>query len=127
MVDPPFSLTQDETKAVDTVKKSGKSTVSHPTVNPEAAEEPLSDCTEDLDMTYVSETDLDITEVETLPYTKMPDHPASEGQGSGPFRHRGGLMSTDVEAGKTHEPPQTAADAVEDNDALRLVREIFFT
>ncbi|CAI5664427.1 unnamed protein product [Oreochromis niloticus] len=103
-------------KAVDTVKKMGKSTNSQLTANPVAAEESPSDCTEDLDMTYVSETDLDITEVETLLYTSSPQQQTPEGQRSGTVEN--------VEAGKTNEPPQTAA---EDSDALRLVREIFFS
>lgn len=94
----------------------GKSTNSQLTANPVAAEESPSDCTEDLDMTYVSETDLDITEVETLLYTSSPQQQTPEGQRSGTVEN--------VEAGKTNEPPQTAA---EDSDALRLVREIFFS
>lgn len=107
---------QGKQKAVDTVKKMGKSTNSQLAANPVAAEESPSDCTEDLDMTYVSESDLDITKVETLPYTSSPQHQTSE------RRHSGTVE--DVEAGKTREPPQTAA---EDSDALRLVREIFFS
>ncbi|CAI5664426.1 cell cycle regulator of non-homologous end joining [Oreochromis niloticus] len=107
---------QGKQKAVDTVKKMGKSTNSQLTANPVAAEESPSDCTEDLDMTYVSETDLDITEVETLLYTSSPQQQTPEGQRSGTVEN--------VEAGKTNEPPQTAA---EDSDALRLVREIFFS
>lgn len=116
LLDLPFSHTQGKQKAVDTVKKMGKSTNSQLTANPIAAEESPSDCTEDLDMTYVSESDLDITAVETLPYTSSPQHQTSE------RRHSGTVE--DVEAGKTREPPQTAA---EDSDALRLVREIFFS
>lgn len=116
LLDLPFSHTQGKQKAVDTVKKMGKSTNSQLTVNPVAAEESPSDCTEDLDLTYVSESDLDITAVETLPYTSSRQHQTSE------RRHSGTVE--DLEAGKTHESPQTAA---EDSDALRLVREFFFS
>ncbi|XP_041652698.1 uncharacterized protein si:ch211-127m7.2 [Cheilinus undulatus] len=82
----------------------------------EVLQDESSDCSDAQDMTYVSETDLDITEVETLPYTGNMQHPGPEGQRPEPDQ-----TLTKVE--HTQKP----ADAAEDDDALRLVREIFFT
>ncbi|KAM6937441.1 uncharacterized protein FYW49_021208 [Xenentodon cancila] len=92
----------------------------------EILEEELSDCCDDdLEMTYISETDLDITEVETLPYTKSPQHPGSDGGSPGRAQNDCGLKNIDVEAerGKM----QTPADPAAEDEALQLVREIFFT
>lgn len=93
----------------------------------EVLEEESSDCGDALDTTYVSETDLDITEVETLPYTKSPQHQGPEGQTSGPVQDHGGVMNVELEAEKREACPQMKADAAEEDDSLRLVREIFFT
>ncbi|XP_037624475.1 uncharacterized protein si:ch211-127m7.2 [Sebastes umbrosus] len=91
-------------------------------------EEESSDCGDALESTYVSETDLDITEVETVPYTKSPQHQVPEGQRSGPIRDHGGLVNGGLEAEEKEEHSQMPAEAAEeDDDALRLVREIFFT
>lgn len=99
-------------------------TVKPPT---ETIVEESSDCgADDMESTYVSETDLDITELETVPYTDHLQHPAPapEGQRSGAVQDHGRLMNTDVETEKVKEP---ADGAEEEDDALRLVREIFFT
>ncbi|XP_068579508.1 cell cycle regulator of non-homologous end joining [Cebidichthys violaceus] len=77
-------------------------------------EEESSDCGDVLETTYVSETDMDITEVETVPYTNR----------SGPEQDRGGLVKVGLEAEEKEEHSQVPA---EEDDALRLVREIFFT
>ncbi|XP_075998403.1 uncharacterized protein LOC142992027 [Genypterus blacodes] len=75
------------------------------------------------DLTYVSETDLDITEVETLPYTSEPDQQA-EGQRSGPCQDHSRMLNPVLEAEQSKEPSQMPA---EEDDAFRLVREIFFS
>ncbi|XP_035801607.2 uncharacterized protein si:ch211-127m7.2 [Amphiprion ocellaris] len=106
---------QVEQKPVDTIKKKRKPVISHMTAKRGNLEEESSDGGDDLDMTYVSETDLDITEVETVPYTTSPHHAGSEGQRSEPVQDH-----VDLEAEKRKEQPQ-------EDDALRLVREIFFT
>lgn len=79
-----------------------------------------------LETTYVSETDLDITEVETLTYN-IPQHQGPESQRSGPVQDHSAVTKDEQETEKREECPQTEADAVEKDDALRLVREIFFT
>ncbi|XP_022069404.2 cell cycle regulator of non-homologous end joining [Acanthochromis polyacanthus] len=106
---------QVEQKAVDTVKKKRKPAISHMTAKRGHLKEESSDGGDDPDMTYVSETDLDITEVEMVPYTTSPQHPGSTGQRSEPVQDH-----TDLDAEKRKEQPQ-------EDDALRLVREIFFT
>lgn len=78
-------------------------------------EEKPSDRGDDLDMTCVSETD---AEVETLPYTKSPLHYGSEGQRSPSVHDFAVPVQGDVKAEKGKE---------KEDDALRLVREIFFT
>lgn len=91
----------------------------------ETLQEESSDCGDATGTTYVSETDLDITEVETVPYTESPPcHRVPEGQRSGPVRDHGDLVNVGPEAQeeKKEEHLQTQAD-----DPLRLVREIFFT
>lgn len=93
----------------------------------EVLEKESSDGDDALETTYVSETDLDITEVETLPYTKSPQHQGPESQRSGPVQDHSGVTKGQLEAEKREERPQIIADAAEDDDALRLVREIFFT
>ncbi|XP_024136547.1 cell cycle regulator of non-homologous end joining isoform X2 [Oryzias melastigma] len=67
----------------------------------------------DPETTCVSETDLDITEVETLPYTRRPEAPRS-----------GTVRNTDVEAEGKEEKP---TDEHQEDEALQLVRDIFFT
>ncbi len=100
-----------------------------------ASEEESSDCGADQDATYVSETDLDITEVETVPYAKSPRRQGPEGRRSGPHQDHGGPANVGLEAEKKEEHSQVpeaaaaaaAAEEEEEDDALRLVREIFFT
>lgn len=120
-----------EDKAVDTtVKTKVDPAPSKTAVKPrtEALEEESTDCGDaEEDMTYVSETDLDITEVQTLPYTKSPQHQDPEVQRSGRAQDNGGLINVELEAEKKEEHTHMPADAAEEDDALRLVREIFFT
>lgn len=68
--------------------------------------------------TYVSESDLDITEVETLPYTESPQCQGHEGQRSGPVQNQ---------RAEKEEQTHLAAEQDNDDDPFRLVREIFFT
>ncbi|XP_070687264.1 cell cycle regulator of non-homologous end joining [Pempheris klunzingeri] len=119
-----------EDEAVDTTVKmredpaASKTTAKRLT---EALEEEPSDCSDAQETTYVSETDLDITEVGTVPYTKSPQQQGPEAQGSGPARDRGSLGNVELEAEMKEEHSQTPADAAKEDDAFQLVREIFFT
>lgn len=72
------------------------------------------------DTTYVSETDLDITELETLPYASSPPQQKSVGQRSGAVQDHSDLLDVEKEGNV-----QTAKE--EDEDSLQLVREIFFS
>lgn len=112
--------TQVEDKAVEMDLNMEDKPAKSQTV-PEALEESSLD-SDAQDMTYVSETDLDITEVETVPYTSEPDQ-QSEGQRSGPAQDPRSVLNTVLEAEKSEEPSQMPA---EEDDAFRLVREIFF-
>lgn len=86
-------------------------------------EEESSDCCDDLQMAYISETDLDITEVETVPYTRSPQHPEPEGERSASAQGHCEPNHSNLKAEKESEQLHTAAE----DDALQLVREIFFT
>lgn len=90
----------------------------------EASGEDSSDRDDALETTYVSETDLDVTELETLPYTKSPQDQGRESERTGAVQDHSDVTKGQPEV-ETHS--QTKADAAEDDDALRLVREIFFT
>lgn len=85
-----------------------------------------SECSEAQEAAYVSETDLDVSEMETLPYTKSPTHQAPSGQTSEPLQAQAAGRNVGLEAERRTENPQTAAEE-EEEDALQLVREIFFT
>lgn len=76
------------------------------------------------DTTYVSETDLDITELETLPYASSDLQQKPVVQRSRPGQDSDDLL--DVEK-KKEGKAQMAADAEEDEDGLQLVRKIFFS
>ncbi|AWP08584.1 putative modulator of retrovirus infection -like isoform 2 [Scophthalmus maximus] len=84
--------------------------------------EESSDCGDAQETTYISETDLDTTEVETVAHAESRPRRAPEGQMSGPVQD-----PAKPEPEKREEPPQTSADVAEEDDDLRLVREIFFT
>ncbi|KAK2917936.1 hypothetical protein Q8A73_004682 [Channa argus] len=87
----------------------------------DALEEECSDGDDVLETTNVSETDLDITEVETLPYTKSPQHEGPEDQRSGQVQDHSNLMNVEVETVKRQEHSQMKADAAkEEDDALKL-------
>ena len=91
----------------------------------ESLEEGSSDCTDAQEATYISETDLDITDVETLPVTESQ---GLRGQRSGPVQDPGGLVNAELDSDKRVERSQTPADAAQqEDDGLQLVREIFFT
>ncbi|KAM9351832.1 uncharacterized protein ABDE67_006680 [Symphorus nematophorus] len=120
-----------EHKAADTaVEMKEDAAASKTAVKPgtDALEEESTDCGDaEEEMTYVSETDLDITEVETLPYTRSPRRQDPEGPRSGLARDHSGVMNVGLEAEKKEEHSRMPADAAEEDDSLRLVREIFFT
>lgn len=90
----------------------------------ETLEEESLDCDDAQEATYVSETDLDITEVQTVPYTDIPQHQGSEGQRSEPVQDHGSLVSAGLQVERREAHSQMPED---EDDALRLVREIFFT
>ncbi|CAN9499228.1 unnamed protein product [Ophioblennius macclurei] len=115
---------QDEEKPKDTPQKKDEPIILQRAAKLVTSDE-TTDCSEDLDETCVSETDLDITEQETLPYAESGHHAGSKGRGSEPDQDRGQL--TNLETEKIKEQSQTSAGAAEDDDAIRLVREIFFT
>ncbi|XP_034735039.1 uncharacterized protein si:ch211-127m7.2 isoform X2 [Etheostoma cragini] len=87
-------------------------------------EEESSDCNDAPEKTYVSETDSDITEVETVPYTRSPQHQGPGGQRSASVKDHAGLVNVGLDAEVKEEHSQMQA---EEDDAMRLVREIFFT
>uniref|UniRef100_UPI0037E7FB8A uncharacterized protein n=1 Tax=Semicossyphus pulcher TaxID=241346 RepID=UPI0037E7FB8A len=104
---------KDEDKAEDSTREIREKPATSKTLT-EALQEDSFDCSDAQEMTYVSETDVDITEVETVPYTRSSQHQVPEGQRSGP------------ETKKEHsQKPANAAE--EEDDALCLVRQIFFT
>ncbi|XP_049430304.1 uncharacterized protein si:ch211-127m7.2 isoform X2 [Epinephelus fuscoguttatus] len=116
-----------EDKAAGTVVKMKENPAASKAIpKPVTVVEESSDFGDDLDMTYVSETDLDITEVETLPYTTSPQTEGPKGQRSGPVQDGCGLVNVGLEAEEKRERSQMPTEAAED-DSLRLVREIFFT
>ncbi|TKS73357.1 hypothetical protein D9C73_007435 [Collichthys lucidus] len=87
--------------------------------------EESSDCCDAPEKTHVSETDSDITEVETVPYINSSQQQGPEGQRSGPLQEHGDLMKAGLDAEKKEK--HIPVDATEEDDPLRLVREIFFT
>ncbi|XP_056273090.1 uncharacterized protein si:ch211-127m7.2 isoform X1 [Pseudoliparis swirei] len=117
-------LQVEDQAAASTVNLRGNSATSKERAKLLTLEEEPSDCEDALEMTYVSETDTDITEVQTVPYTHSPLHQGPEGQRSGPEQDRGGLVSIGLEAEEKEEHSQLPA---EEDDSLRLVRDFFFT
>ncbi|KAM7396599.1 hypothetical protein PAMP_019632 [Pampus punctatissimus] len=120
---------QVEDKTGDTTVKMRRKTATSKTISKpvtEALKEESSDCGDAQESMYVSETDLDITEVQTVPYTEIPQHQGSQGQRSEPVQEHSSLVNVGLQAEKRETHSQMPEDAVED-DALRLVREIFFT
>lgn len=76
---------------------------------------------------YVSETDLDVSEMKTLPYTKSPTRQEPRGQMSEALQAQAAGMNVGLEPeGRKQNSLQIAEDE-EEEDALQLVREIFFT
>ncbi|KAM9854160.1 uncharacterized protein ACBR49_002782 [Aulostomus maculatus] len=76
-------------------------------------------------LTYVSESDLDVTEAATLPYTESSPDQGCEGQRSIEDDSRP-LINAGLHAEKQDVPGDEAKDK-DDDEALQLVREIFFT
>lgn len=73
------------------------------------------------DTTYVSETDMDIAELETVPYTSSPPQQKPVSHWAGPVQDRNELLNVEQE-----EERNAKTMAKEDEDGLQLVREIFF-
>lgn len=76
------------------------------------------------DTTYVSETDLDITDLETLPYASSPLQQKPVVQRSGPVQDSNDLQDVELEKEGN---AQMAAEAEDEEYGLQLVREIFFS
>lgn len=115
-----FSLTQAEESGL--VKGKEKCSTSKKTDQQGMEEGQSSDHSPAQDTTYVSETDLDITELETLQYNSSPPQQKTVGQRSGPVQDHSDLPDVELEKEGN---VQTAAE--EDEDGLQLVREIFFS
>lgn len=91
-------------------------------------EEESTDSSDAQETAYVSETDLDTTELETVPYTKSPQHHGPEGQRSSLVQDHDGHLNDGLEDKRKEEHLQMPAEGEEeDDDALQLVREIFFS
>ncbi|XP_054475794.1 uncharacterized protein si:ch211-127m7.2 [Anoplopoma fimbria] len=123
----PADLKVEDKAAATTVKMRENPSTSRKRAKLVTLEEESSDCDDALETTYVSETDVDITEVETVAYTNSPQHQGPKGQRSGPEQGNGGLVNIGLGAEEKEEHSQTPVKAAEEDDALRLVREIFFT
>lgn len=91
--------------------------------------EESTDSSDTQETAYVSETDLDTTELETVSYTKSPQHHGPEGQRSLLVQDHDGLLNEGLEDKRKEEHSQMPAEEEEedDDDALQLVREIFFS
>ena len=76
------------------------------------------------DTTDVSETDMDITEQETVPYSRSPHQEASV-----LVEDPSALLNVGLEAERKEESPRMPAGREEedDDDGFQLVREIFFS
>lgn len=93
-----FSLKQAEESAADTTVKIKKKCFTSENTAKLVMEEGQSlDRSLVDDSTYVSETDLDITELETLPYTSSPLQPKPVGQKSGPVQDCDDLLHVELE------------------------------
>lgn len=117
-----FSLKQAEESATDTNVKIKEKCFTSEMTEKLVMEEEHSDLE---DTTYVSETDLDFTELETLPYANSPLQQKPVGQRTGPVQDCNALV--DVEQEKEGNAQMAAEAEEEDEDGLQLVREIFFS
>lgn len=78
-----------------------------------------SECSEAEEAAHVSETDVDVSEMETLPYATSPTHQGPSGQTSEPLQARAASGSAGLEVDRKEDEKE--------EDPLRLVREIFFS
>ncbi|KAM3610013.1 uncharacterized protein V6R79_023872 [Siganus canaliculatus] len=113
---------QDKTTGINDIIRTKETPAISKMVAKPVTEEVSSDSTDAEDMTYVSESDLDITEMETVPYVKNTHHQEPAGQ-----RSRPGLDHVGQEVEEEEKQLEMPTDEAENDDALRLVREIFFT
>lgn len=126
MIDSPKQV---ETEEEDTIVRTRERPFTSET-RAKLAKEESTDSSDAQETAYVSETDLDTTELETVPYTKSPQHRGPEGQRSSLVQAHDGLLNDGLEDKRNGEHSQTSADAEredKDDDALQLVREIFFS
>lgn len=118
-----FSLTQAEESAADTTKKTKEECFTSEKTEKRVMEEgQSSDHSYGHDTTYVSETDMDTAELETLLYTSSPPEQKPASQTSGPVQDPNELLDVELEKEGN---AQTKAEG--DEDGLQLVREIFFS
>lgn len=118
-----LSLTQAEESAADTTKKTKEECFTSEETEKQLMEEgKSSDHSHGHDTTYVSETDMDIAELETLAYTSSPLQQKPASQTSGPVQDSNELFNVELEKDGN---AQTKAKG--DEDGLQLVQEIFFS
>lgn len=121
-----FSLKQAEDSAMDNIVKIKEKCFTSEKTEKLAMEEGQSlDRSHVEDTTCVSEPDLDVTQLETLPYASSPLQQKPVGQRSGPVQDCNDLL--DVELEKEGNAQMAAEAEEEDEDGLQLVREIFFS
>ncbi|KAM9377960.1 uncharacterized protein KZ484_010229 [Pholidichthys leucotaenia] len=112
-----------EQQMVDNTKKREKSATSPKAAKSLTLEEFSLDSPDDMEITCISETDLDITKAETVPYTRSA--PGSEGQRSRPAQDHDGQTNVEMRPKEKEEQPQESVDAVKEDDALRLFLRSF--
>lgn len=105
------------TQVEDDFVKKTRTSIENPVI-PESSE-----CSEGQEAAHVSETDLDVFEMETLPYVESPTHPEPRGPISEPLQ----AQATEDKRRNENQPMVEEEKEEEEEDALQLVREIFFT
>lgn len=115
-----LSLAQAEESAADTTKMTKEECFTSEKQVMEKGQS--SDHSYGHDTTYVSETDMDIAELENLPYTRSPPEQKPASQSSGPVQDPNELLNVELEKEKN-----TQTKAKGDEDGLQLIREIFFS
>ncbi|TNN00853.1 hypothetical protein fugu_012099 [Takifugu bimaculatus] len=116
-------VTEAEESAADTTKKTKEECFTSEKTEKQVMEEgQSSDHSYGHDTTYVSETDMDTAELETLLYTRSPPQQKPASHRSGPVQDPNELLNVELEKDGN---AQTKAKG--DEDGLQLVREIFFS
>lgn len=120
-----FCLTQVEESAADTtMKQEEKFSTLEKTEKQLMEKGQSSDHSHGQDTMYVSETDVDIADLETVPYTSSPPQQKPVSHWSGPVQEYNELLIVELEEEGN---AQTTPKRMEDENGLQLVREIFFS